>query len=91
MKIQDIKANDYSADQLSAIKEVLNTLYDSSKYASPYVNMLDLERLMNKLNILELNEYINIHHNQQGELTNVGIESKKRSIVWKKKLTSSHL
>jgi hypothetical protein len=43
---------------------------------------------MDKLNILELNEYINIHNNQQGKLTNVGIESKKRAIEWKKKLTN---
>ena len=89
MKIQDLKVNDYSTTQLIAIKEVLNTVYDSSEFASPYVNMLDLELLMDKLNILELNEYINIHNNQQGELTNVGIESKKRAIAWKKKLTNS--
>ena len=90
MKIQDLKANDYSAAQLSAIKEVLNTLYDSSGYCS-YINMLDLEILMDKLNILELNEYINIENNQQGELTNVGIEYKKRAIEWKKKLANSQL
>ena len=83
MKIQELNANDYSAAQLSAIKEVLNTVYDSSKYASSYVNMLDLEELMDKLNILELNEYINIENNQQGELTNVGIELEKRAIEWK--------